>query len=188
MRLRFPSGLVALLAAAASSPAAADPQWLSVAEDSKLRFAARYEGEEIPGRFSRFSVRLTTDPGTGEPAALVVEVDMVSADMNDDEINQELSGPDWFATARFPAAQFIADDIRSRDDGFVASGRLRIKDVEHPLEVPFTWRPGGERSMLAGSAELPRLAWRIGAGEWAEDDSLADRVQVTFDLVLVRAP
>lgn len=188
MRSRFPPGLLALLVALPLSSAAADSQWLSVARDSELRFAARYEGEEIPGRFARFEVRLTADAGTGEPTALAVEVDMGSADMNDDEINEELSGPDWFAAARFPDARFIADDIRSRGDGFVASGRLRIRDIEQSLEVPFTWRPDGERSVLTGSVDLPRLAWQVGIGEWAEDDSLADRVTVAFDVVLIREP
>lgn len=188
MRLRRLSGLIALLAAVATSPAAADSQWRSVAEDSELRFAARYEGEEIPGRFARFDVRLTTDAETGEPAGLAVEVDMVSADMGDDEINEELSGPDWFAAARFPAAQFVAADIRVRGDGFAASGQLRIRDVERSLEVPFTWRRDGERSMLTGSVELSRLSWQVGAGEWAEDERLADLVMVTFDVVLMREP
>ena len=188
MSLRFPPVLLALLAAAASSSAAADPQWLSVAADSELRFAARYEGEEIPGRFARFNVRLTADAETGEPAALAVEVDMISADMGDDEINEELSGPDWFGAARFPAARFIAEDIRPRGEGFVAMGQLLIKDIERPLEVPFRWRHDGERSLLTGAVDLSRLAWQVGAGEWAGDERLADPVTVTFDVVLTREP
>ena len=185
---RFAVGTIALLLISTALFAAQGSRWQSQAADSELSFAARYEGEQIPGRFSRFDVRLTVDPETGQPAALAVEVELTSADMNDDEINQELAEPDWFDTARFPTARFVAEEILPSEGGYLANGRLRIKDIEQPLQVPFTWRPGGKKSELAGSVDIQRLTWKVGVGEWAADAGLGDRVQVTFDVTLIRAP
>ena len=181
-------GVIILLILASASSRAAQPQWQGSAEGSRLDFSAWYEGEEIPGRFSRFDVSLTTEAATGEPIGLTVEIDLSSADMNDDEINRELAEPEWFDTAAFPAARFIADSIGPSAAGYLATGRLRIKDVERSLEVPFAWRPAGDRAVLTGSVDLSRLAWRVGVGEWSSEASLADRVRVRFEVELSAVP
>jgi polyisoprenoid-binding protein YceI len=180
--------LSALLIIAAAPVVAADAHWQSSIESSELGFSAWYEGEEIPGRFSRFGVTVTTDAATGEPVALTVDIDVASADMNDDEVNQELAESEWFDTANFPAARFVAENIRPAATGYLAAGRLRIKDVERSLEVPFAWRPDGDRTALSGSVDLSRLAWEIGIGEWSSDASLADRVRVRFEVELFAVP
>ena len=181
-------GVLTLLTIATAASLAADPQWRSAAEASELRFSAWYEGEEVPGRFSRFGVDLTTDAASGEPVALTVEIDATSADMGDDQINRELAEPEWFNSGAFPTARFVANDIQPSDAGYVAAGGLRIKDVERPLEVTFTWRTDGDRAALKGSVDLSRLAWQVGTGEWSSDASLAEKVRVTFEIKLSAVP
>jgi polyisoprenoid-binding protein YceI len=169
-------------------PAAADEaRWQSVTQGSELTFAARYEGEEIPGRFDRFEVRLKTNPSNSQPVSLSVEIDVGSIDMNDDEANQTLAEPDWFDSAAYPATRFDSDDIRRADQGYVAHGRLRIKGVERELVVPLDWSTDGDLGKLAGSAILSRLAWQVGVGEWASDSSLEDQVRVNFRIGMRRA-
>jgi polyisoprenoid-binding protein YceI len=187
MRAHRRAALALLIAAASPTAAASDLLWHSQAEGSELNFSAWYEGEEIPGRFSRFAVQLTTDDSTGEPAALTVEVEVGSADMSDAEINQELAEPDWFDSASFPAARYLSDDIAASAGGYVAAGRLLLKGVERPLQVPLAWRREGERATLSGSVDLSRLAWQVGGGEWASDASLKDRVRVSFEIRMVPA-
>ena len=186
MRAHLRAVLV-LLVVASPTAAATGLTWQSQADGSELNFSAWYEGEEIPGRFSRFAVQLTTDDSTGEPAALTVEVEVGSADMSDAEINQELAEPDWFDSASFPAARYISDDITASAGGYVAAGRLLLKGVERPLQVPLAWRREGERATLSGSVDLSRLAWQVGGGEWASDASLKDRVRVSFEIRMVPA-
>lgn len=178
----------ALLLAVANLPVMADPvAWRSETDGSELRFAARYEGEEIPGRFTRFDVQITTESAAGTPRALIVEVAVGSADMNDPEINEELAEPDWFDAGSFPLARFESDEIKRSPEGYVAAGRLRIKNIEHALTVPFTWQRDGPGAILSGSLGLSRLAWAIGSGEWASDASLEDRVQLAYSVNLLPA-
>lgn len=178
---------LALLITAAALPVAAQTQWESRADGSELGFSAWYEGEEIPGRFGRFSVRLTTGAAADEPLSLTVEVRTSSADMNDGEVNQELAEPDWFGTAAYPVARFFSEEIVPADGGYLARGQLRLKDVERSLDVPFAWRRDGDDGRLTGTVELSRLTWRVGVGEWASDASLAERVRVSFDVYMQRA-
>ena len=166
----------------------ADPgQWNSVAASSELGFSAWYEGEELTGRFADFDVRLETDEATGLPAALFVEVRTGSADMNDREINAEIVEPDWFDAQAFPAANYESRDVQPAESGFLARGRLRIKGIEQSLEIPLDWSPEGGKSILSGSVTLSRQAWDVGIGEWSNNSSLADRVDVRWLVTLVPA-
>jgi polyisoprenoid-binding protein YceI len=162
--------------------------WHSVADDSELVFTAYYEGEALPGRFERFRVELETGEGAREPRALVVEVETGSADMRDREINAEIAEPEWFDIRTYPVARYESDSIRAEGDGYVASGRLRLKGVERSLEIPLelTWDDGGIG--LSGSVRLSRQDWRIGTGEWSADASLSERVDLRWRVDLAPAP
>ncbi|MCU0988221.1 MAG: YceI family protein [Xanthomonadales bacterium] len=122
-------------------------QWSSVAADSELGFAAYYEGEELPGRFAAFGVKLETDEG-------------------------------------FPTASFESRDIRPAESGFLAIGRLRLKGIERTLEIPLAWRQEGGSATLSGSVTLSRHAWDVGTGEWSDNASLSDRVDVRWRVTL----
>ena len=175
--------LVPLLAAAmAAHPVAgADAvEWSSLPGDSSLAFSAYYEGEKLPGRFEQFSVSLQTDAASGAPLRLVVEVATGSADMNDREINAEIGEAEWFATDSFPSARFESTDFEATETGYLAQGRLSLKGVERPLELPLSWSHGGDAGELTGTLRMSRLDWRIGTGEWENDASLSDRVDLRW--------
>jgi polyisoprenoid-binding protein YceI len=113
-----------------------------------------------------------------------VEVKVGSADMNDREINAELVEPDWFNVASFPLAVFTSNQIRRGESGYLARGTLQLKGIERPLEIPLDWRRDGDSATLAGTATLSRQDWQVGAGEWASNASLSDRVELRYRVVL----
>jgi polyisoprenoid-binding protein YceI len=159
-------------------------QWRSTAATSELAFSAWWEGTELPGRFADFTARVQLDETGTDPIALTVEVKVGSADMNDREINAELVEPDWFNVASFPLAVFTSNQIRRGESGYLARGTLRLKGIERPLEIPLDWRRDGDSATLAGTATLSRQDWQVGAGEWASNASLSDRVELRYRVVL----
>jgi polyisoprenoid-binding protein YceI len=186
--MRTPAGLACCALLCAPGLLAAEPgQWTSVAADSELAFSAYYEGEELPGRFASFDVRLETDEGSGMPVALFVQVRTASADMKDREINAEIVEPEWFDAAAFPDATFESRDIRPADSGFLARGCLRIKGVEQALEIPLEWAQADGTAILSGTSTLSRQAWQVGTGEWANNASLSDRVDLRYRVTLLPA-
>jgi polyisoprenoid-binding protein YceI len=159
--------------------------WRSLAQESELRFVARYEDQPLDGLFRRFSVTVTTDEPGLAPTGLRVEVDVASADMNDREINDELTQADWFYTEQFPQAVFESDRIVEDGKGMLlATGTLQLKGRRLETSVPFSWRAERDRAELSGTTALSRLSWNIGAGEWASDEPIADTVELEFRVVL----
>jgi len=158
--------------------------WRSTAAGSELAFSAWWEGTELPGRFADFTARVQLDETGTDPTALTVEVKVGSVDMNDREINAELVEPDWFNVASFPLAVFASTAIRREESGYLAAGSLRLKGIESSLEIPLEWERDGDSATLSGTVTLSRQDWQVGAGEWASNASLSDRVDLRYRVIL----
>ena len=182
--LRLAPLTLAMLLFVPGADGAAGVPWVSQAAESKLAFSAWYDGQELSGTFGDFEVKVLLDEGGSNPIVLEVEVRTGSADMNDREINEELLEPEWFDSASFPLAAFTSSSIQPVASGYLASGRLRLKGVTQELDLPLRWTRDGDRGSLSGSVVLSRLEWQVGTGEWASDASLADRVEVRYEVML----
>jgi polyisoprenoid-binding protein YceI len=176
-----------LATAGATELAAAEPaalRWSSTA-DSELQFTAFYENEPLPGRFRDFQVTVHTGADPASPTGLKVRVKLASADMNDAEVNAELGSAAWFDSHSFPVATYSSRAVIAvAGGGFIARGTLSLKGLERELQLPFEWRADSGRATLEGKLELSRLEWNVGSGEWADTDTIADRVELRFSVRL----
>lgn len=177
-----------LAALLASLPAAAAAEaWRSAEEPGTLAFTPTFEGQDIPGAFRRFEVRLDGAPGTDRDATLVVCVDITSVSFDDDDVQAEVTGPDWFDAARFPTANFESQRIAQDAGGaWRAEGRLTLKGATRPLTLPFRFEGGQEDARISGTVVLDRRSFGIGAGDWSADDSIGFAVPVRFEARLRR--
>jgi polyisoprenoid-binding protein YceI len=176
--------LAATLLIAATPPAQA-ADWRMDAGTSRLEFAATFETAVAPGVFREFDTRMQFDADKPEASRLDVTIVVTSADMNSADVNKAISGADWFDFARFPQAEFHATDIRRTDAGrYSARGMLRLKGVQQPVEVPFTWAETGDAARMDGEFTVRRGAFGIGTGEWAATSVIGADVKIRFSLRL----
>ena len=170
-----------LLVAAGQSAEAAD--WKIDAATSRLEFAAAFEKTVAPGVFREFDARMRFDVVKPAEGRLDVAIIMKSADMNNADMNKAIGGNEWFDFARFPQAEFHAADISRTDAGrYLARGLLRVKGVQQPVEVPFSWSESGDAARLEGEFIVKRGAFGIGTGEWAVTNVIGADVRVKFSV------
>jgi polyisoprenoid-binding protein YceI len=114
---------------------------------------------------------------------LDVTIVVKSADMNSADVNKAIAGADWFDFARFPQAEFHATDISRTGVGrYLARGTLKLKGVQQPVEVPFTWGETGDVAKLEGELIVKRGAFGIGTGEWAVTSVIGADVKIWFSV------
>jgi polyisoprenoid-binding protein YceI len=114
---------------------------------------------------------------------LDVTIVVKSADMNSADVNTAIAGADWFDFVRFPQAEFHAKDISKTGAGrYLARGMLKVKGVQQPVEVPFTWSETGDAARLEGEIIVKRGAFGIGTGEWAATSVIGADVKVKFNV------
>lgn len=157
----------------------AQAQGVALAE-SRIEFTSRQMGVPVQGRFTRFAADVVFDTAKPEASRAKLDVDMASATMGLADIDAELRKPEWFDTARHPRATFVASRISGSGGALRAEGTLTIKGMARPLTVPVTIKDG----VASGQFAIPRLAYKIGGGDWGDTSVVADEVQVRFTLKL----
>lgn len=152
---------------------------------SQITFTFRQMNVPLDGRFGRFDAQVNVDPEKPESGKVAISVDLASIDAGSAEGNDAVKGREWFNTAVFPKANFVARAIRNLGGGrYEARGPLTIKGVSRDTLAVFTLRSEATGAWAEGGFVLPRLQFRIGEGEWADTDTVADAVQIRFKLYL----
>lgn len=156
--------------------------------DSLLAFTAKQIGVPMDGRFRRYDAQIRLDPKRPETGQVQISIDLGSVAMGGEE-DDMLKSADWFHIAKFPKATFVSQQIKSVGPGRLqVSGVFTLKGVARSLVVPVTLAPTAGEWVATGRFSLPRLAYQVGSGEWADINVIADEVVVQFSLRLQGTP
>jgi len=173
---------IGALALALAGTATAAPY--RVLPGSTLGFATSYQGEAFEGSFSKFSPRIEFDPKQLAGARFDVAIDLASAGTKNDERDEALRGEDFFNTRKTPQARYQATKFRALGGNrYVADGTLTLNGISKPVALAFTFTPGAQ-AVLAGSATVMRLDFKVGTGDWSDTGDLPNAVKVTTRLLL----
>jgi len=98
------------------------------------------------GQFVNVSADLTLDPANPSASTLTATVPLTDVDPNDDRLKAHLQTPDFFDTAQFPTATFVATSIVvDADDATQAdvTGDLTIRGVTRPVTMEVQFNQAG---------------------------------------------
>jgi cytochrome b561/polyisoprenoid-binding protein YceI len=176
-------------APAAEAKTPPEPQRWAVQPGSNLEFATAWGGQPIAGRFQRWTATILFSPEALDRSRVTVSIDLGSVDTGDAQRDEALKGPDWFDTGQAMKAVFTAQRFEAKGDGrYVAHGRLDLRGVKRPMNLPFTLRITGAKAEAEGQASLDRTAFGVGQGEFAATDQVPGAVEVRFKVSARAAP
>lgn len=183
----IPALLMAVLAAAAALPAAAQQKLLPA--QSSIAFEIKQMGVPVQGHFKKFDAQINFDAAKLAASKVTFTVDIASTTLGAPEMDSELPKATWFNTAKFPQAQFTSSAFKSLGGGkYEVAGKLVIKGQSRDVTVPLAMTPNGATTTASGVLPIKRLAFKIGEGDWADTSMVADDVQVKFTLALSGIP
>lgn len=172
----------------ASGAAFGATKWSVEPSGSRIGFTATLGGGDFEGRFGSFSADIAFDPASTAGNRFQVVIRTATAVTGDPTRDEALVGPDFFSTARWPEATYVADRFSAAGPGrWIAHGRLTLRGVTHDEDVEFTFKPvSGGTAVLAGGTTVRRLDFGVGQGDWRDTSALANDVRITFSLALRR--
>jgi cytochrome b561/polyisoprenoid-binding protein YceI len=176
----------------AATPATApvetlDPVHWKVSPGSTLAFATAWSGSPVEGRFDRWKADILFGPKALDRSKVTVTIDMGSAKTGDPQRDASLPAPDWFDSAAHPSAVFTATRFsQSGENRYVAHGTLTLRGVTKPLDLPFDLKIDGAKATVSGRANLDRVAFGVGQGEFAATDQIPAKVAVRVQLRATR--
>lgn len=182
------SAAIAALALALPAMAFAAPAtWAVDKAASKVGFDSSFGGETFSGTFKAWDAQIAFDPATatGKVSASIATGSGTTGNADRD---QALPTPGWFASAKYPTANFEASSFKSLGGAnYQAVGVLSIKGVTKPLTLPFTLVITGDTARMTANVAVNRLAFGVGQGEWAATDVIPNSATVTIQLTAHKA-
>ncbi len=178
------SAALAVWLALTSAETACAEDWESDSSSGPLEFSATQAGARFTGRFSRYQVALSFDAAAPARGRLLVTVATSSVDTQDTDRDGILKSPDFFWSERHAEAVYRAKGFERDGAGWRARGTLSLRGASQPVLVHFIAAPGKDRLAMKGRAELRRLAFGVGQGDWASTEWIGDEVAIDFDLKL----
>lgn len=149
-----------------------------------LQFQAMQAGARFTGAFERFDVRLDFDPAHPTQGSLHVTVATASIATKDADRDEILKSPDFFWIEKHPQATFHSERFTRVGAGWRADGELTIRGATQPVAVRFALAPSSGETLMNGTANLERLAFGLGQGDWASTEWIGNEVAVQFELKL----
>ena len=174
-----------LLVLVCGGVAVAATQWTLQPQESKLTFVGIQAGAEFEGTFQRFTADIRFDPQDLAGSHFDVKIDMSSVDSRDSERDDTIKSDDLFAVKQFPTAHYVTGRFTSKGGNkFAGAGKLTLRNVTRDVPVEFTFEQKNGSAWLKGSAQLQRLDFGVGQGDWKDTENVGNEVKVNFVLLL----
>lgn len=184
MKRTAASGILGALAFLGSATASMAASYVTDAASSRLEFTGVQAGAEFKGVFHKFTATVDFAPDAVADAKLDVLIEVNSEDSMDKDRDGTVRGPDILDAAHFPTAHYLTRSVTKTATGYSAVGALTLRGVTKDVPIAFKFTPGAGGATLTGTAELKRLDFGAGKGDWKNTDWVADLVKVAFTLNL----
>lgn len=176
-RTVFIFALLALPALAHAKP------WEVDYSKSQLGFVGKQGETNFNGNFREYQLAIDLDPERPETGKISAVIKTGSATAGSAERDSYLPQSDWFDVSKFPEARYTSTSIRKENGGYIADGNLTIKNVTRPVTLRFTLTPEADLMRAKGQTNLMRNQFKLGLGDWANENYVKYDVQVVFDIV-----
>ena len=177
-------GAVALCATVWLNASASNSSYTAATGASKLEFTGMQAGAEFNATFHEYTASVEFNPDALEAARIDVHIQLASVDTKDKDRDKTIRGPDIFDTAHFPVAHYVTRSITKSGSGYAAIGVLTLRGVTKDVPITFQLVPSNGSAQLVGTAQLKRLEFGAGQGDWKSTEWVADLVKISFALVL----
>jgi polyisoprenoid-binding protein YceI/cytochrome b561 len=159
----------------------------AVSPGSTLGFTTTWGGQEIQGRFDRWTADILFSPQALDRSRVSVSIDPGKVATGDAQRDASIPGADWFDAATHPRASFVAEKFEKTGEGrYVAHGKLTLRGVTRPVDLPFRLKIDGDKARMSGVTSLDRTAFGVGQGEWQATDQIPAKVKVSVQIAATR--
>ncbi|WP_020590944.1 YceI family protein [Kiloniella laminariae] len=163
------------------SHAEAATLWSVKNDQSQVGFVAKQSGAEVPGVFEHYQAEITFHPEELTDSHIRVEITTESVNTQSGDRDKLIRSDAFFDSAAHPKAIFEASSFEQLSpDSFVAHGSLTMRGVTKKIDLPFQASVEGDELRAQGAAEISRLDYGIGNGQWLDTAVIGEMVRITF--------
>lgn len=152
---------------------------------SQIGFTLKQLSVPVDGSFKQFNAKVSFDAAKPQATQADITIQTASIALPTADANNQAKQKDWFNVAQYPTARFVSTTVKPLAAGrFQVTGKLTLKGITREVSAPFSAKAQGGITVVEGVLPISRLAYKIGEGEWADTDTVADTVQIKFRVAL----
>jgi polyisoprenoid-binding protein YceI len=175
-RRLFVNGCLTFIAAALLSFTIVMRKWTQVTEEVKISFSVPARNHS--GTISGLKTSIEFNPLDPRSSAIIASVDVNTITTDHAMLTHHLKTDDFFDVAHHPEIKFSTDSVLASGDGFVAYGKLSMRDSIHPVSIPFHFVKGENRSVFTGNFSLYAGDYGVGKKYSKEKDFVRISIEV----------
>lgn len=145
--------------------------------DGMIQISITQFGNQVTGVFSEWTSSIEFDRKSGVGS---VETQIAIASLTLGSVTSQAMGADFLDSETYETSTFNAD-ITPSENGYLAIGTLSLKDVQMPIELPFTLSFENDRAFMSGSTTVNRLDFNVGQS-MPDESNLAFAVDILIEL------
>lgn len=151
--------------------------WNVNVKDAKISFDM--PNGKHSGTFGGLNTTFEFDPMDLSKSVLKATVDVTTV-LTDGgpKLDEHLKSADFFDAANHPLISFAADSVMKTDTGFVAMGKLAIRDSIHSIAVPFKFVQDSGKATFKGHMDIFAGDYGIGKKSPAGNDRVVIDIEV----------
>lgn len=150
--------------------------WNIKSDEAKIHFDM--PNGKHNGNITGLDASFDFDPMHPEKAAIKATVELKNLKTDNEKLDAHLMTADFFDAEKHPTITFTADQVTKNDTGFVATGKLAMRDSVHTVSVPFTFTQDGKKGLIKGSMDI--FAGDYGVGKKSSGGN--DRVLISIEI------
>lgn len=165
------------------SPGISAACYQASAADSDIRFTFNIERSRFTGHFKQFELTYCWQDKP-EDGQIEVLIDMTSARTGNSDLDIGMQEKEGLHIDQFPVARWQTEHIEKQGERYQARGTLTIRGISHSESGFFRLTKEQYGWLISGKAELKRLDYDIGTGEYADTGFIPNPVEVEFEFRL----
>ena len=145
-----------------------------VAEGYNIEFS----GKNANGTFSKLKGDIKFDANNLSGSSFNMTVETASINTGNGMKNRHATSENWFDVEKYPNITFVSEKISKGDKGYVATGKLTIRDVTKTVDIPFSFNS----NTFKGSMTIHRLDYNLGGTKGMQGKNAGKDIEVTISV------
>lgn len=162
-------------------------EWAVDKNNSSITFEASAGGQAVTGTFKEYQIEIHFDPDEPKEADITAAIDLTSVATGQTQVDQALTGADWFDTGNAQVAELRAKSAKINDDDtFELKADLKIKGVTKRVTVPFSLDVKEGVAKARAEFAINRLDFKVGPAGEVSGMTVDNNVKIIVNLTATR--
>lgn len=154
-----------------------------VIDTEKIVINFKLDNEGTKGTFTGINAVIDFDFENLAESKIRATINVSSLSTENERRDDHLKNADFFDAEKFPTISFVSDEILKTETGFVAKGKLTMKEHTDMVDVPFTVESDKNgNTILKGGMKVSPYAYGVIKNEKSKNET----VTVTFEIPLTK--